>query len=104
MKSAPRRGPRRPTRFCGRSKVHGLSTTVMSVTGWRVHFTHRDLTWPREETPFIRGFSALSAGLDLRLDDLGVPDGQPFLIRPAGPYDVTLNRSFSVGRWVGGSV
>ncbi|MER6372410.1 hypothetical protein ABT255_29300 [Streptomyces mirabilis] len=47
----------------------------MSVTGWRVHFTHRDLTWPREETPFIRGFSALSAGLDLRLDDLGVPEG-----------------------------
>ncbi|MFF2465041.1 hypothetical protein [Streptomyces mirabilis] len=86
------------------SQVHGLSTTVMSVTGWRVHFTHRDLTWPREETPFIRGFSALSAGLDLRLDDLGVPDGQPFLIRPAGRYDVTLNRYFSVGRWVGGSV
>ncbi|MFE2472439.1 hypothetical protein [Streptomyces mirabilis] len=47
------------------------------------------------------GVHALSAGLDLRLDDRGVPEGQPFLISPAGRYDVTLNRYFSVGRWVG---
>ncbi|PQP17259.1 hypothetical protein [Rhodococcus opacus] len=28
------------------------------------------------------------------LDDLGVPEGQPFLISPAGVYDVALNRVF----------
>ncbi|WP_217572944.1 hypothetical protein [Streptomyces sp. GbtcB7] len=68
----------------------------MSMTGWRVHLPHRDLAWPREGTSFIREFSALIAGLDLRLDDLGVSEGQPFLISPAGQYDVALNRYFPV--------
>lgn len=43
----------------------------MSITGWRVHFTRRELTWPREETPFMREFSTLFAGLGERLDDFG---------------------------------
>ncbi|MFH8620115.1 hypothetical protein ACH4E8_34240 [Streptomyces sp. NPDC017979] len=68
----------------------------MSIMGWRVHFTRRDPAWPREATPFIREFSALFSGLDQRLDDLGVPERQPFLISPAGQYDVALNRYFSV--------
>ncbi|MGY1495081.1 hypothetical protein ACW4TU_00260 [Streptomyces sp. QTS52] len=41
-------------------------------------------------------FSALFADLGEGLDDLGVPEGQPFLISPAGVYDVALNRYFSV--------
>ncbi|WP_256966243.1 site-specific integrase, partial [Streptomyces griseiscabiei] len=73
----------------------------MSIMGWRVHFTRRDPAWPREATPFIREFSALFSGLDQRLDELGVPEGQPFLISPAGQYDVALNRYFSV--WLASS-
>ncbi|WP_157851322.1 MULTISPECIES: hypothetical protein [Streptomyces] len=68
----------------------------MSITGWRAHFTRRDLAWPREKTPFMREFSSLFADLGEGLDDLGVPEGQPFLISPAGGYDVVLNRYFSV--------
>ncbi len=74
----------------------------MSITGWRVHFTRRDPAWPRETGPFIRAFSALFAGLDERLDDLGVPDGQPFLVSPEGRYDVALNRYFSM--WLASSL
>lgn len=73
----------------------------MSIAGWRVHFTRRELARPREVTPFIREFSALFAGLAQGLDDLGVPEGQPFLISPAGGYDVALNRYFSV--WLASS-
>jgi hypothetical protein len=64
----------------------------MSIAGWRVHFTRRDLAWPREVSPFIREFSVLFGDLDQRLDDLGVPEGQPFLISPAAEYDVVSNR------------
>lgn len=78
-----------------------VSSTGMSITGWRVHFARRDLAWPREVDPFIREFSALFAGLNEGLDDLGVPDGQPFLISPPGGYDVALHRYFSV--WLASS-
>lgn len=44
----------------------------------------------------MREFSSLFADLGEGLDDLGVPEGQPFLISPAGVYDVALNRYFSV--------
>ncbi|WP_095851112.1 hypothetical protein [Streptomyces sp. Ag82_O1-15] len=33
-------------------------------------------------SPFIREFNELFGDLDQRLDDLGVPGGQPFLISP----------------------
>lgn len=56
----------------------------MSITGWRA-----------------REFSSLLADLGEGLDDLGVPEGQPFLISPAGVYDVALNRYFSV--WLASS-
>ncbi|MEV5492241.1 hypothetical protein AB0L47_30420 [Streptomyces bobili] len=62
----------------------------MSITGWRVHFTRRDLAWPREVSPFMREFDALFDGLDQRLDDLGVREAQPFLISPAVEYDLAL--------------
>jgi hypothetical protein len=73
----------------------------MSITGWRVHFTRRELARPREVTPFIRELSDLFAGLAQGLDDLGVPEGQLFLISPAGVYDAALNRYFSV--WLASS-
>ncbi|MFM9443068.1 hypothetical protein [Streptomyces acidiscabies] len=46
----------------------------MSITGWRAHFTRRDLAWPRERTPFLREFSSLFADLGEGLDDLGAPE------------------------------
>ncbi|MEV1086083.1 hypothetical protein AB0I98_49135 [Streptomyces sp. NPDC050211] len=49
----------------------------------------------------MREFSALFAGLGQRLDELGVPEGQPFLSSPTGEYDVEPNRYFSV--WLGSS-
>ncbi|MET7695260.1 site-specific integrase [Streptomyces sp. NPDC005483] len=73
----------------------------MSIAGWRVHFTRRELALPREVAALIREFSALFAGLAQGLDDLGVPEGQPFLISPAGGYDMALNRYFSV--WLASS-
>ncbi|GHH29693.1 hypothetical protein GCM10018780_88120 [Streptomyces lanatus] len=66
-----------------------------------MHFARRDLAWPRRVTPFMREFSALFAGLNEGLDDLGVPEGQPFLISPAGGYEAALNRYFSV--WLASS-
>lgn len=44
----------------------------------------------------MREFSSLFADLGEGLDDLGVPEGRPFPISPAGGYDVALNRCFSV--------
>jgi hypothetical protein len=52
-------------------------------------------------TTFIRELSDLFAGLAQGLDDLGVPEGQLFLISPAGVYDVALNRYSSV--WLASS-
>ncbi|MFF5148022.1 hypothetical protein ACFY6U_51385 [Streptomyces sp. NPDC013157] len=73
----------------------------MSITGWRVHFTRRELARPREVTPFIGSSASLFAGLDGWLDERGVPEGQPFLLSPKGEYDVELNRYFSV--WLASS-
>ncbi|MCX4547189.1 site-specific integrase [Streptomyces sp. NBC_01565] len=66
-----------------------------------MHFTRRDLVWPRVVTPFMREFSDLFATLEGRLDEQGVPEGQPFLICPEGRFDVGLNRYFSV--WLASS-
>jgi hypothetical protein len=71
----------------------------MSIMDWRVHFTRRDAARPRESTPLIAEFPDLFAGLDRRLDEWHLPDGQPFLLGRGGEYDVELNRYFSV--WLG---
>src|SRR3954447_15721443 len=73
----------------------------MSITGWRVHFTRRALAWPREVTRFMREFGDLFASLDQRVDDQGVPEGQPFVISPTCDFDLALNRYFSV--WMASS-
>ncbi|MFC8201664.1 hypothetical protein ACFUTV_40740 [Streptomyces sp. NPDC057298] len=57
--------------------------------------------WPHEATTLMWEFRTLFADLDQRLDALGVPEGQPFLISPKGEYDVELNRYFSV--WLASS-
>ncbi|MFJ8973487.1 tyrosine-type recombinase/integrase [Streptomyces anulatus] len=63
----------------------------MSILGWRVFFTRRGLPRPRTEDV---GYADPDA-LDEWLDEHGVLDGQPFLISPAGGYDVDLNRIFA---------
>ncbi|NEA76963.1 MULTISPECIES: site-specific integrase [unclassified Streptomyces] len=67
----------------------------MSSTRWRVHFTRREMAWPREVTPLMREFAEVFARLDVQLDEGRVPEGQPFLIGPRGHFDVALNRYFS---------
>lgn len=67
-----------------------------SITGRRVHFTHREAPWPRTATALMQEFAELFARLDERLDEQGVPEGQPFLIDPEGRFDGALNRYFSV--------
>lgn len=55
-------------------------------------------TWRgRVSDPVPREFRTLFAGIDQRLDQLGMPVGQPFLISPAGKYDAALNRYYLVG-------
>ena len=69
---------------------------LVSSPGWRVHFTRRELSWPRELPVLMTELAGLFAGLDERLDVLGVPEGRPFLVGPRGEYDVALNRYFAV--------
>jgi hypothetical protein len=61
-----------------------------------VHFTRRDLPWPRELTALMSELGGLFAQLDECLDAWGVPEGQPFLLGPLGEYDLALNRCFTV--------
>jgi hypothetical protein len=49
--------------------------------------TRRKQAWPREAAALMRECSALFAGLDRRLGEWGVPEGQPFPISPMGEYD-----------------
>jgi hypothetical protein len=59
---------------------------------WQVHFTRRWRPWPTEPRPLL----ALWEPRDLAawLDTEDIPEGLPFLIDPAGGYDVDLNRYF----------
>lgn len=34
---------------------------LMSITGWRAHFTRREAAWPRESTPLMWEFAELFA-------------------------------------------
>ncbi|MGW8878456.1 hypothetical protein [Streptomyces mirabilis] len=45
----------------------------MSITGWRVHATRRELARPRKAMALVREFSALCADRDQRSDEWGVP-------------------------------
>jgi site-specific recombinase XerD len=67
------------------------STTTWQMA-WQVHFTRRWLPWPAEPRPLL----ALWEPGDLAawLDTGDIPDGLPFLLDPAGGYDVDLNRYF----------
>ena len=65
-------------------------STFVSVLGWRIHFTRRALPAPRTTPPLL----SIVGELDGWLDAHGVPEGQPFLLDPAGRYDVELNRYF----------
>ena len=66
----------------------------MVAGGWRVVFTQRGLARPLAYEPLLE----VVGDLDEWLDELGVLDGQPFLISPDGRYDVALNRYFEQAR------
>ena len=57
---------------------------------WQVHFTRRRLPWPAEPRPLLAlwGPGELAGWLDAE----DIPEGLPFLLDPAGGYDVELNR------------
>jgi hypothetical protein len=64
----------------------------MTALAWQVHFTRRRLPLPAE----LRSLLALweRQELDAWLDVEDIPEGLPFLLNPAGGYDVELNRYF----------
>jgi site-specific recombinase XerC len=63
----------------------------VTALGWRAYFTRRGLPRPVADADLLGD----PAGLDLWLDEHGVPDGQPFLLDPLGRYDVVLNLFFA---------
>ena len=64
----------------------------MSMLGWRVHFTRRQLMMPRTARPTL--LSLNGDGVADWLDSEGIEDGVPFLISPDGRYDIDLNAYF----------
>lgn len=64
----------------------------MPVLGWRVHFTRRQLIMPRASRSVLRGLPV--DDVVTWLDRESIEDGVPFLISPAGCYDVDLNSYF----------
>jgi hypothetical protein len=64
----------------------------MPISGWRVHFTRRQLPMPRTQRATLQRLRPnVIAGW---LDGHGIEDGVPFLISPDGHYDIDLNSHF----------
>jgi integrase len=64
----------------------------MSMLGWRVHFTRRQLMMPRNCRPLLESLPMnVVPGW---LDHEGIEDGAPFLVSPDGRYDADLNSYF----------
>jgi integrase len=59
---------------------------------WQVHFTRRWLSWPAEPRPLLTLWEPGDLVAWLKAE--GILDGLPFLLDPAGGYDVALNRYF----------
>ena len=59
--------------------------------GWTVHYTSRDIDWPAAGPSWLRD---LPDNLMSWLDEVGLPDGLPFLLSPRCEYDVVLNSYF----------
>lgn len=64
---------------------------MLSRPGWTVHFVSRDLPAPTA-TRFLPDVRA--GDLVSWLDEVGLPDGLPFLLSPWFEYDVALNSYF----------
>jgi site-specific recombinase XerD len=62
----------------------------MGEGGWQLFFTRRRLPRPRGADPVLAGVGDLDGWLERH----GVREGTPFLIDPAGGYDVALNGYF----------
>ncbi|MFI5864667.1 integrase [Streptomyces sp. NPDC051546] len=63
----------------------------MRQGAWSVHYSSRDLLQP-EPQPWHLQFSGDE--WELWLDDLGIPDGTPYLLSPCFVYDANLNSYF----------
>jgi site-specific recombinase XerD len=63
----------------------------MLRSSWTVHYTSRDVVRPEPVLPWLRD---LPGDLTPWLDEVGLPDGLPFLLSPRFEYDVVLNSYF----------
>lgn len=64
----------------------------MSKLGWRVHFTRRQQTLPREPRALLIEIDL--SGTASWLDTEGIDEGTPFLLAPDGTFDSDLNSYF----------
>ncbi|MBK6042237.1 integrase [Streptomyces sp. MBT55] len=64
---------------------------MLRQSAWSVHYSSRDLPQP-EPQPWHLQISADE--WELWLDDLGIPDGTPYLLSPCFVYDTDLNSYF----------
>ncbi|MFZ3491933.1 integrase [Streptomyces sp. 5.8] len=64
---------------------------MLRQDAWSVHYSSRDLPQP-EPQPWHLRFSPDE--WELWLDDLGIPDGTPYLLSPCFVYDTDLNSYF----------
>ncbi|MFF0969504.1 hypothetical protein ACWDQO_36940 [Streptomyces sp. NPDC003703] len=64
---------------------------MLQLGAWSTHFITRDLPESAEPAGYLR---LPPAEWERRLDDLGIPDGTPYLLSPSFVYDVRLNSYF----------
>ncbi|MEV5493748.1 hypothetical protein AB0L47_38290 [Streptomyces bobili] len=64
---------------------------MLRLGTWSTHFTSRDLPESAEPAGYLR---LPPAEWERWLDDLGIPDGTPYLLSPTFAYDVHLNSYF----------
>lgn len=74
---------------------------VLSRRAWSVHFTSRDLPHPSP-----RSWHAADTDEDweLWLDEMGIPDGTPFILGPDFSYDTDLNSHFHRVNFLAGPI
>ncbi|MFC9916411.1 hypothetical protein [Streptomyces sp. NPDC127197] len=64
---------------------------MLRLGTWSTHFTTRDLPESVEPAGYLR---LRPTEWERWLDDLGIPDGTPYLLSPSFVYDIQLNSYF----------